>query len=174
MNSEIRKIKNKINSLVKDKKILDVVLFGSAIKGKVNPNDIDLALITNKKTNVRIEGFHISMLDPIDFIDNPPTLITTLLREGYSLKNDRPFSEKFRFISKVLYIYKLNNLSASKKVKTVRFLRGDKRNKGIVEKYKGEWLSNQVFILPIEADNTLERFFTYNSINFTKKYILIH
>jgi predicted nucleotidyltransferase len=175
MNSKVLlKIKTKLKETLKNPDIIDIIVFGSTVKGKINPKDTDIAIITEKKLNINIENFHISIINPRELLVNPISLSTTLLREGFSIKNNKPLAEALGFKSKMLYTYKLNNLNASKKVSTVRFLRGDKNNSGLIKKYKGEWLSNQVFTLPIESDSTIEQYFIYNSINYTKTSILIH
>ncbi|MDP1729334.1 MAG: nucleotidyltransferase domain-containing protein [archaeon] len=175
MNSEILSLaKNKLKEFIKTKEVLDVILFGSAVKGKAAPNDIDVALITNSIINKNIEGFHISILKPEEFIVNPPSLVTALLKEGYSLKHNRPFAENYRFSNKVLFNYELAGLDASSKVRAVNMLRGIGKSKGLVEENKGEWLVNQVFIAPIESDSILERFFINQKIKFKKSYVLIH
>ena len=171
---ELHKIKVELKKLLNDSNILDAILFGSYIKGKVNPRDIDLALIVQERKFYDYKGFHISIITTNEWFANPPSLATTLLREGYSLKNNKYLAESLKFKPEILYSYKLNNLSNSKKVRIVQILRGNKQNKGMVENYTGEWLSNQVFLIPPEIDSLFEKFFVHQEINFKKKYILIH
>src|SRR3989339_943643 len=160
MNSEIlSKIKSEASSILKSREILDIIVFGSAVKGKVIPSDIDIAVISEKIMNVNLSNFHIICLKPIDFFKNPPPIITTLLREGYSLKNNKPFSEIYSFLSRVIFIYELKGLDSSGKVKIVNNLRGIREEKGMVEQNKGEWLANQVFIVPVENEHIFEKFF---------------
>ena len=175
MNSEIiSKIKNKLKRELRDKDILDVILFGSTIKGKASPEDIDIAILTEKQFNLEIKGAHISLIKPKDFFVNPPSIAHTLLREGYSLKNNKYLAENLKFNNKVLFTYSLTNLNASKKVKIVNILRGKNKQKGMIEEYNGEWLANQVFTIPVEKSNIFEKFFINFEIRFTKSYILIH
>src|SRR3989344_2972416 len=131
MKSEnLLKIKNKLKKYLADKEIVDIIVFGSAIKGKVEPRDIDIAVIGNKK--IEIQGdFHVSYLKTEDFFVNQPSIVTTLLREGYSLKNKKPLSESLRFQSRALYRYELSSLSNSQKVKIVNVLRGLRGSKGM-------------------------------------------
>mgnify|MGYP001573734280 CR=1 FL=1 len=175
MKSEnLLKIKRKLKSLLNNKEIIDIVLFGSAIKGKAMPRDIDIAIISKENINVKIENFHISTLKPIDFFLDVPSLVNTLLREGYSIKKDAPFAELFRFKPKVMFVYSLKGLSASEKVKAVNFLRGKNKSKGIVEENNGEWLANQVFIMPVEPEHILSQFLINSKIKFKKSYVLMH
>lgn len=175
MNSKIISlVKSKLKKYLKEKEILDIILFGSAVKGKLSPDDIDIAVISEKDIKINIAGFHISLLKSIDFFKNPPSLIHTLLREGYSLKNEKFFSEIYKFSNKVLFVYELLGLKASLKVRIVNILRGKSKEKGMVRENNGEWLANQVFIVPVVAENLFEKFFLNFKIKFNKFYILIH
>lgn len=174
MNSKILSIKNKLGKYLKDKNVLDIIVFGSLMKGKTSPNDIDIAIITKEDINVNIPNFHISLLKPEDFFINPPSIVHTLLREGYSLKNERPFCQIYKFSNKVLFKYELTNLKLSMKVKIVNILRGKNKEKGLVEESKGEWLANQVFFVPVGNEHILEKFFLNFKIKFNKYYVLIH
>jgi predicted nucleotidyltransferase len=173
MNSKILQIKNKLKKYLKDKEILDVILFGSVIKGKRNPEDIDIAVVTQKDIHIDISGFHVSLLKPEDFFKQIP-LVHTLLREGYSLKNEKPFCEMYRFFGKVLFKYELTSLTPSLKVKVVTFLRGKNNQKGMVEENSGKWLSNQVFLSPIDKDYLFEKFFLNLGVKFNKFFVLMH
>ena len=42
----IQRLKSSLNEITKNKNVLDVILFGSFIKGKLNSNDIDIAIIS--------------------------------------------------------------------------------------------------------------------------------
>ena len=175
MKSEIlQQIKSDFKSLLKDKETLDIIVFGSFAKGKAVPKDIDIAIISKKQLGHSINKYHISILKPEDFFVNPPTIITTLLKEGYSIKYNKPFAEVFRFKPSILFSYTLQSLNNSQKVKIVNILRGKGKNKGLVEEYNGEWLSNSVFIINPESEFLFERFLINQKVNFKKYSILIH
>jgi len=174
MNSKnLSLIKNKLKKYLNNKDILDIIVFGSAVKGKALPGDIDIAVISKKEIKIPLQKFHIISLSPLDFISNPPSLIHTLLKEGYSLKKDKPFSEIFNFKNKTLFRYELSNLKPSKKVKIVNVLRGKNKQKGAVELNNGEWLANQVFMIPPEKEHFFEQFFLNFKIRFKKYSLLI-
>lgn len=170
----ISKIKSKAKNLLKNKEVLDVIVFGSAVKGKSMPNDIDLAVISEKYLTFTIDNFHIIQLKPSDFFANPPGVINTLLREGYSLKNNKSFSEVYHFLNKVLFTYSLTGLNPSLKVKVVNALRGKKEGKGLVEENNGKWLANQVFFIPVENEHIFEKLFINFKMKFSKYYVLMH
>ena len=167
MNSEIKLIKNKLIKIIDNKEVYDVILFGSAIKGKANPEDIDIAVISEKEFDLK--GFHISNLKPSNFFVKRVTLLNTLFREGYSLKYNKSFSELYGFKNRVLFKYDLRGLNASKKVKIVNILK-----KELVENNGGEWLANQVFFAPVFKDYIFEKFFLNFEVKFKKYYILMH
>ena len=176
MNSkDLSKIKNKLKNLIKQKEILDIIIFGSAIKGKINPNDIDITIISNKKDiNIKLDKyFHVSIISIEDFFIKPISLINTLLREGFSIRHNKSFSEVFNFYNKTLFVYNLKKISNTNKVKLVNILHG-RKDKGLVETYKGEWLANQVFLVPIENEKIFEELFLKFNIPFKRSYILIH
>lgn len=175
MKSEIiQKARSKLSKLLKDKEVIDIILFGSAIKGKANPNDIDVCIITNKEQSMDINGFHISQLTPEELISGGLTLPNTLLREGFSLKHNTAFADLFRFKNKILYTYSLTSLNPSKKVQMVNILRGRNKNNGLVLESKGEWLSNQVFTIPLDSEYLFDKLLSNFNIKYTKNYILIH
>jgi|SRR3989344_3776951 len=174
MNSEeLQKIKEAFKNLLKERDIIDILIFGSFIKGKQRPGDIDIAIITSKHIDTLPEGFHISVIKPEEIIQNSPSIVSTLLRESYSLKHNRSWSENFRLKNRVLFTYSLKTLAPSSKVCIVNILHGKNNARGMVEEKGGEWLANQVFIMPIGNSHIIEKFFINKKIQFKKKSILI-
>ncbi len=172
MNSrDLLRIKKDFKKILRDKDIYDAVIFGSFAKGKLNPQDIDVALITNKKFK-KVKDYHASIITLNDFF-KPISLVNNLLREGYSMKKNKPFSEVYGFRNRCLFRYELSGLSTSKKVQTVNFLRGKKGSAGLVEEKKGEWLSNQTFLSPVIYESIFEKFFINSKVKFKKYYVLI-
>jgi len=167
----LSEIKKKFKDILKDKEVYDIVLFGSFVKGNSFPRDIDVAIISEKK-DFKLSGFHISILSIGDFF-KPLSLVNTLFREGYSLKNNKFFSEVYGFKNKCLFKYALTNLSASKKVSVVNFLRGKGNERGLVKEKGGEWISNQVFLCPVFSEFIFDKFFVNLKIKFKKFYCLI-
>jgi len=175
MNSKILPlIRSELKDYISDKEILDVILFGSCVKGKQIFEDIDVAFITEKEIKIKDPKFHVAVLSPKSFFVKPPTLINTLLREGYSLKHKKYFSEVYGFSSKVLFSYGLSSLKPSLKVKIVNALRGRKNEQGMVEENSGEWTANQVFMVPVGNENVFEKFFINFKVKYKKRYILMH
>lgn len=175
MKSEIwSKLNRELMPLLNNKSIIDIFVFGSFIKGKENYNDIDLAILSEEKIIFSKEGYHISQVKPSDFFTNPPTLVNTLIREGFSLKNKKPLSEIWNFKNGCLFTYELKQLTNSQKVIIVRLLRGGSKDKGMVENLGGNWLANNVFTCPINREYIFQKFFEGKSVKYKKSYILMH
>lgn len=176
----LSKVEKNLRKFIKDKNVLDVVLFGSYVKSKALPKDVDVAVIHNSDFNPNennsgnLEGFHISFLKYNDFFGKTPSLVNTLFREGYSLKYKKNFSELYGFSVKCMFIYDLSNLSDSKKVKISNVLHGRGGEKGMVLEKKGEWVSRKIFTCPVSEEHLFERFFTNFKIKFQKQFLLIH
>jgi predicted nucleotidyltransferase len=172
---EFVKIKNDLKVVLKNKAVFDVVLFGSFVKGKENPGDIDVAIICSEKLDLDFsEEYHVSWINLNDFFVKSISLGNTLLREGFSLRHNKYFSEVFGFQSKLLFVYDFSNLENSKKVKFVNILRGLSEKKGVVEIHGGEWVARQVFLTPVSEEVFFDDLFSKNKIKYKKSFNLIH
>jgi len=190
MPSYLKKMSKKLLSYLKEKlkkadlaEIVDIFLFGSAVKGKEFPQDIDLCIIFRKKiidkTIADIENklkglnVHISSLSIDNFFKKPHPLIKTLLIEGVSILNKKPFAENFGFSAYSLYSYSLSKLKPSKKVRFIYLLKG-RNSIGIVKKFDGEWIADTCFILPIQKDSEMLIILKKWQIPFKRKEALVH
>lgn len=163
--------------------VIDIFLFGSAVKGKEFPKDIDICIIFRKKISEKlikdIENklkefdIHISSLIADNFFQKPHSLIKTLLAEGISVFSKKSFAQGFGFSSYVIYSYNLSEIRPSKKVRFVYLLKG-RKEPGIVKKINGEWLADSCFIIPMEKDSEMLVIFKKWSIPFKRKEALIH
>lgn len=164
--------------------IADIFLFGSAVKGKGFPEDIDICIVFRKKilektiedieNQLKEFNIHISTLTVDNFFRKPHSLIKTLLLEGISIFTKKPLIQSFNFSSYVLYSYDLSKLKPSEKVKFVYLLKGRKKGIGIIEKMNGEWITDSCFIIPIQRDSEMLIILKKWSIPFKRKEVLIH
>jgi hypothetical protein len=172
MNSKLFWVEKKFKPHLERKEILDVVVFDSAFREKESSSEIEVIVIAKENIKISLPGFRITLLISEDFLKQNP-LVHKLFKEGYSLKNEKYFSELYRFSNKILFKYDLVSLSPSIKVKVVNVLRGKNREKGMVEENSGEWLSNQVFFVPVEIGSLFEMFFLNMKVKFSKFFVLI-
>lgn len=163
-------------------KVVDIVLFGSAIKGKSNPNDIDLCIIFRDKVDVNIvkevelivgDRFHVSSLVVDNFFTNVHTLAKTILFEGRSVLTNTNLTKGLGLSSWLLYSYNLPQKDNSRKVRFVYLLRGRKNDNGLVKRWGGEFISNSAFMLPVDKDNEAQEVFNTWKIDFKRRKVLL-
>jgi len=104
----------------------DIIIFGSFIRKKNNPKDIDLALII-PKYNVKsgtigkitkefdvFKKIDIEVIDPENIYLDP--LFWRIAREGFSVKHNKSISKSAQIKPVVFYEYSLKELTKTKKV----------------------------------------------------------
>src|SRR3989344_6409 len=109
--------------------ILDIVIFGSFVRGKEKPKDIDLLLIYKSKVNAELsysikkefESFNLKV-DLVskaysDLFKSAFVARESYFSEGYSLVQKGFISEKLGFKPTVLFRYGLSNLNKSERMR---------------------------------------------------------
>ena len=183
MSKELNKYLKKRLKEINLVEVVDILLFGSAVKGKEFPKDIDICIIFRKeildeiikdvKDKLKEFDVHISSLTVDNFFLKPHSLTKTLLVEGKSIFTNKSFIQNFGFSSYVLYSYDLSKLKASEKVRFVYLMKGRKEI-GIVKKINGEWMTDSCFIIPIQNDSEMLIILKKWQIPFKRKEVLIH
>lgn len=138
----------------------DFYIFGSFVKGKFRPSDIDIALITNKKdfellSNVLKElkeyaNLHIEMFLFKEIFTEP--IWKSLLSEGFSVKKGRYLRDLMEIKSGVLYRYSLKKMNRSEKTMFNRAFTGE------LKITKGTTVSAGSVIIPIEQEKEFDDF----------------
>ncbi|MBI4154724.1 nucleotidyltransferase domain-containing protein [Candidatus Woesearchaeota archaeon] len=170
--SEIAIYQKKLKRLLNDN-ILDIILFGSFVKGGF-AKDIDIAIVIKNKSNLNEiknkikeiikEKTDIQIID-IESIYSP--LWLTLIKEGFSINNNKFLFQIYNIKPMVLYKYSLKRLS---NVQKVQFERGIKKVLGD----KGEYLARSVILAPIELKNRFMDFLkTWNIYYESQEYELL-
>ena len=159
----MKDIAKRLKPLLKNKKIIDIIIFGSTAKGKVRPADLDLAILADEeidKLSLR-EKTSVLFSKPVhlQFVtlrDYDSFFLVTLIREGYSVKHGSYLSEIYKLKPVVLYKYDLRRLTPSQKV---LFLRGlSKFN--VIEK-----VANRMVLVPTSISGEFESFLRYWKID---------
>ena len=112
--------------LKKYPELIDIILFGSFVKGKTNPQDIDIALILPKykiksgiigKISMEFDNFKNIDIEGIDseMIYMDP-LFWRIAREGFSIKNNIFIAKSAQTKPVTIFEYSLNKLSKTQKV----------------------------------------------------------
>lgn len=182
----LTKLKNWLKSEQKDKEIFDILVYGSAVKGKLNPADLDIVVIFRSgtlkerldriqeikrkiktKVNVDIKGILLEELFQEAFFARSGIFV-----EGISVFNGEPFAKKIGFDNGTLFFYDLLGKSHTEKVKFSYLLSG-RKDMGIIEKLRGKRLSSGVVEIPLTHSLEFEEILKLHKINYHKKTVLI-
>jgi len=183
----LKNLKKYLVSEKKEKTIFDIVIYGSAVKGKDSPSDIDIAVIF-------LEGNLRERLDKIQEIKNrlkkirsaidiKQILLTDLfssdflarqglLLEGISVFRNKKFSEVLGFKSSTLFWYTLEGLTHTQKVRFNYVLAGRNGMEGMIKRLHGKRLVSGMIKIPIENSMEFEEVLKSNNITYKKKDVL--
>jgi len=169
----------KTNSIAKSyynkykKKIFDIILYGSAARGKHKPRDIDILIIfkdVDKKEyfelpyelrkNLEKEGLKADVKGILIYELFDPKFLArqSLLIEGYSLIKNNLLSERFGFESYSLFAYSLKNLNHNEKTKFQYAFKGRRGEKGVLEELSGVTVGMGSVLIPIENSEKFKEF----------------
>jgi len=182
-----KKFSKIIEEYLKKSEIIDIILFGSIIRGKENPKDIDLLVIYSQSTKDIIEMNHTlkkQLEDTIQNIEitgkkyneifNQEFLAReSILSEGFSMRQRKFLSECFGYKNFVLFRYSLKNLNKSKRMTFYYSLYGRGKEKGILEKNKSYKFSSTIILASVENSEVIKSFLEKWKINYTEFPIII-
>lgn len=154
--AELKRILKKL--LKKYDAVKDIIIFGSFVKGRPNPKDIDLALIVEEKDiNLAISikkevvsNVHLEFIVADDIYSSP--LFLSLINEGFSIKKDDFLRNILKTKPMRLYIYDLTHLNKSHKT-----LFGMALKKSL-KRIKGEKIGSGAVLVPIDYASYFEDF----------------
>ena len=153
-----------LKKVTREKGVFDIVIFGSFVKQKEKPRDVDTAIIFEKedydyidKVSARVAEIirkyglepHIEPLIINKIFKEP--LFLTLIHEGLSLKYNKFIYKMLGVDSLALVTYSLQNLSRSKKTMFGYALKGRETKNGLLGKLKGAVVGRNSFYVPIES-----------------------
>ncbi len=170
MKEDLRKL------LKKYKDIEDFYIFGSFVKGKFKPSDIDVALITQKKDFKLLSSIlkglkeysnlHMEMFLFKEIFTEP--VWKSLLSEGLSIKKNKYLRDLMNIKSGVLYSYSLKKINRSEKTMFNRAFTEELKNT------QGSSVSAGSVIIPIEKEKEFDDFLDcWNKVQKKKWRILI-
>ena len=182
----LEKLKKCLNA-EKREHIFDIVIFGSLVKGKLSPKDIDIMVIfldgSLKERLDRIQQIKDNIKNKVaanidikqmllkDIFSTEFLARTGIMLEGLSVFRDKKFCQILGFDSYTIFWYNLAGLNHTQKVKFNYILSG-RNQKGIIKILKGERLVSGAVKIPMEYSNEFEEILKNNKINYNKKNIL--
>lgn len=169
----------------KNKDLIDIVLYGSIVKGRESLTDIDLMLIFFKrslkersdiayefKSSLEIENIDVKTMNLEDFFNTEFLARQGLLTEGISLVDNKNLSERFGFNSFALFSYSLKNLSHNEKVKFNYALNG-RTTIGVLKRLEGKGIGLAVLLIPIKNKSIFEDFLKKWNVKYEAKEVLM-
>lgn len=161
--------KSSFNKYKKD--LEDIVLFGSFVKGKESPKDIDLLMIFKNKVDKKIElEFKKEMNIPEADINS----ITSselegegfiakegIYLEGISIVDGKPLNERLGFTSVAFLKYDLSKIKGSERVKFYYALQGRKGSRGFLGSVAAKRYAESVIVCDYDELERLKAFFEH-------------
>lgn len=145
--------------LKKYKALADIIVFGSYVKGRISPKDIDFALMVKEKDldlarKIKQElpsmNVHLEFIRTGELYAHP--LFISLLNEGYSIREGAFLRDILGISPKRLYKYDLKHLEQTKKVMFANAV------KKTLKKINGEKIGNGAVLVPLSHASYFEDF----------------
>ena len=169
---QLKPLLNKYNILQ------DIVLFGSFLREKTRPADIDIALLVQEKDENQLEKIEeeIRSLLPEHGIDI--TVLTlkdlyfplwiSIIQEGWSIAKEQYLAQLYEIEPVKLYKYSIKHMTP---VQKVQFDRGLKK---MTENLQGIRLTRAVILIPLQKSEAFEAFLKTWKIEYeTQRYELL-
>lgn len=165
-----------------NEEVFDVIIYGSAVKGKSDFNDLDLAILLNKKSSVsnklklaqelksilknKIDyELDVKGIDILDLMNKEFIAKQGIITSGYLILNKKNISNLFGFNSYSIFVYNLKGLNNSKKT-LFRYAIGGRNGKGLLELKGGEQLGRGSIRIPLIYEEEFKEFFEKFGINY--------
>ena len=161
--------------------VMDIILFGSSIKGRLSPGDIDLAVIVEDKADiVKVqrsfddlrEEIQITFVKFSDIINRHILLKQALVHEGFSIRFDKFVHDILGFEAFTLFTFSLKHLTQREKVRFQYALYGRGEELGLLQRVSGEKIAKGAIVVPVSSESEVEDFFKLWRVPFRKERIL--
>lgn len=181
----MRKLKLSLKNLLnKENFLIDIFIFGSSLKSKDKPKDIDLIALFRDKDYGKIEDILYKIkktgeplnlhIEPI-IIDNlyKEPVYKSILHEGFSIRNIQFLYDMLDFKSFLLITYNLKDKKASDKVRFSYALYGRKKGEGVLKSLNGKENGKGSILVPIGKEGIIRDFFTQWKVKFKEQRVSI-
>jgi len=181
----MKKLKTNLKSLLrKEHDLIDIYIFGSALKEKDVPEDIDVLPVFRNRNYEKIEevtyllaklGSSLGLklhVEPVVIDDlYSQKIYPSVLHEGFSIKQNDFLRNIIKFKSHILFKYDLINKSASDKVRFSYALYGRKKGEGFLKEIGGLEVGRGSFLSPVEKQELTRSFFREWDVKFEEQRI---
>lgn len=189
---ESQELKSAIEGFIsKNKKVWDIGIYGSFVRGSTSSNDIDwiiilketagvneklelsqsLKSIINKIIQLKID---VKCVDINDFSDEDFLARSGIIAETFLFKHNCHLAEIFGFGSFYLFIYTLEGLTKSRKQMFMYALNGREKSKGLLELRNIEHIGKGILKVPLGYVEEIKEFFAKNDVKYKIKKIMVY
>ena len=167
-------------------KILDIVLFGSAVKGKERPGDIDILVVYKLKKEdletsqalgavLKKEGFNVSITSKTygALFDASFLAREAYLSEAYSFVTGKFVAEGLGYGSFVLFRYELKGMSKSDRMRFYYSIYGRQKEGGVLRQLGARKFSGTIISVPTQNSEQAREFFEHWKISCVEIPVLI-
>jgi len=175
-------LKSLSGKFAKQNNIFDIVVYGSYMRAKESPNDIDVVIIfTDSKLDYLLKSAHAFKELIKKIIPNPDVKAVNLselfnpnflaaqgiFAEGYSLLSSKPFCAKIGYKGYIIFTYSLKKLNHNKKTLFTYALIGRKKE-GMTRIVSARPLGKGAVAVPIENSSIFEEFLKEWNVDYKK------
>jgi hypothetical protein len=144
--------------LLKNPEVVDVIVFGSLVKGKKNPGDTDACVIWSEKSKP-VEG---AISKTYEEFFSPSFLAREdMLSDGWSLRLKKPISSAFGYASVHAFSYSLLGMNYNTRARFHNAMR-QKINELKLLKLKS------LVLVPVSSSDNFSEFLKYWKVNYRK------
>lgn len=184
-NIKFQSIINNFFNKNKDK-VIDILLFGSIVREKEKPKDVDILIIYKTKPDIELEYnlrknlekiYIKAEITSVSYKDlfKPTFLIReAFLSEAYSLINKKFISKALGYSNFILFKYNINKFNKSQRMRFYYSLYGRKKeDKGILQRTNSYKFSDRIIITPIDKSEAMREYLDNWNISYLDTPILL-
>ena len=176
---------SKIAKQNKTSDVVDIILFGSAVRGKSEPGDIDICIVFRERVDFKkVESIeksfqknkikvHASFLIADNFFTKPHSLAKTILLEGKSLISKKGLLENYGFSNKTLFLYELKKMKPSDKVRFIYALTGRRNKKGILDSIKDKIIAPSLIMVLTKDEQKITSLMDYWGVSYKRMKLIL-
>lgn len=181
------KFLSEISGFFKENKeeIIDIILFGSILKGKEKPEDIDILILFKEKKNIDLAYSLRKKLEKLSLkaeitiktykeLFDPSFLAReAMLSEGYSLITQKSLSKGLGYTNLFLFKYSLKEFNKSTRMRFYYSLYGRGSGKGMLKELNAVKFSETVLLCPPNNEENMKEYLNSWNIRYKEFPILI-
>lgn len=169
----------------KQKDVEDIVIFGSAVRGKEKPEDIDILIIfkdsviketeyqIRKEIEKKYKNVSVISKTPITLLDPAFDARESVIFEGKSILKDRTLAEQYGYNPAGMFKCDFKGWSKLKKTKYYYALNGRGTQRGIVDELACIKLADGVVLVPLHTIEPFRSFLEFWEVDYRYIPVLI-